>query len=185
MKINSPDAARQLSLVALFPLGLPLLIPTASLAQEPHLNMPDPPGTGSASSVLCFLLIGILLGVCGQVARSAVGIKKEMDAAKSKADKWAVWFDPNELWVSLLLGAVAGAFAAIGMMGEVIDKRFLLACIAAGYAGSDFIQGFMKTNLPASSNSKDAPAAKTEADAKATVDSKAGPSTKAVGTQTS
>lgn len=103
------------------------------------------------SDVLCFLLIGTLLGAAGQIARATVGLKKEMDAAAIATPKknWDEWFDARQLLVSILLGAVAGLLASVAMMGADIDKKFLLGCITAGYAGSDFIEGFMSKNLPA------------------------------------
>ncbi len=97
-------------------------------------------------------MLELLLGTGGQIARSAVGIKKEMDVAKKSNAKWDDWFNMQELIISLLLGAAAGAFAAIGLLGETLDKKFLLACVAAGYAGSDFIQGFITKNLPSSTD---------------------------------
>jgi hypothetical protein len=138
-------------------LGILLFNPATALAQEPYLDMSalpaTPPAAGGPPSILCTLLIGVLLGVGGQIARSAVGLKKEMDKARPKAgdDKW-YWFNMQELLVSLLLGGAAGAFAAVLMMGAAIDNKFLMACIGAGYAGSDFIQGFMHRELPAAAD---------------------------------
>jgi hypothetical protein len=119
-------------------------------ASQPLSVAPANSKTGS-SDVLCFLLIGTLLGAAGQVARAAVGLKKEMDAAAaaSPQKKWDEWFDARQLLVSVLFGAVAGVLASVAMMGAEIDKKFLLGCLAAGYAGSDFIEGFMSKNLPA------------------------------------
>jgi hypothetical protein len=133
--------------------GLLLFGPANAQAQAPYLDMSaqpaTPPVAGGPPSILCILLIGVLLGLGGQIARSAVGLKKEMDKARPKAgdDSW-YWFNMQELLVSLLLGGAAGAFAAVLMMGTGIDHRFLMACIGAGYAGSDFIQGFMQRELP-------------------------------------
>jgi hypothetical protein len=128
----------------------------SSFAQEPVLPLPPPPGASSQpASILCFLLIGVILGIGGQIARSAVGIKKKMDAANETEDnsRW-VWFSMQKLLVSLLLGAASGAFACIIMWGEVIDKKFLIACIAAGYAGADFIEGFVQTYLSSAGGNK-------------------------------
>ncbi len=100
--------------------------------------------------VLDVLLVGIIIGAAGQVGRMIVGIKKEMDAAKANGKKWEEWFDTKQLIVSLFLGAVAGVLYAAARLGVVIDKAFLLGGIAAGYAGADFIEGFMTKSLPAS-----------------------------------
>jgi hypothetical protein len=93
---------------------------TSSPAQDAMLQMPNPPACPStpysSCSLLCFILLGVLLGTSGQIARSAVGLKKEMDLARRKKAKWDDWFDMQELLVSLLLGAAAGAFAAIMLL---------------------------------------------------------------------
>jgi hypothetical protein len=130
--------------------GLLLVATTAILAQEPYLNSLDTPDTGSSSAWLCTLLIGMILGVTGQIARSVVGLKKEMDNARPGDKKWD-WFNMRELLVSLLLGAAAGILSAVLMIGTQLNREFLLACVAAGYAGSDFIQGFMQKEMPATS----------------------------------
>lgn len=126
--------------------------------QEPFINMPSSTNSSDAPATLCSLVIGLLLGVCGQIARSAVGLKKEMDKASKTGKKWGDWFVMPELLVSLLLGGAAGVLAAVAMMGTTIDSRFILGCMAAGYAGSDFIQGFMSRYLPEESKTEANPA---------------------------
>jgi hypothetical protein len=105
---------------------------------EPSAGVPQ-----TASSVLSYIAIGILLGAAGQGARVVVGIKQEMDKARAGGKKWEEWFDGRQLGVSLLLGGVAGIAYAIPLLGAVIDKQFLIGAMAAGYAGADFIEGFM------------------------------------------
>ncbi|HQE24349.1 MAG TPA: hypothetical protein PLM20_10670 [Syntrophomonadaceae bacterium] len=46
--------------------------------------------------------------------------------------------------ISILIGVVAGTIAAITLLGEEIDKQTLFTIIAVGYAGTDFIEGFIK-----------------------------------------
>jgi hypothetical protein len=138
----------------------------STFAQELSLTMPPPPSettsTSSPASILCLLLLGAVLGFFGQIARSAVGIKKELDAAPKGNAKWDGWFNVWELVISLLLGAAAGAFACLLMWGEPLDKTYLLACVAAGYAGSDFIQGFIQKYIPNAKNEgKDSSPSKT------------------------
>ena len=36
----------------------------------------------------------------------------------------------------------------VTLMGQPVDKKFLFGLIAFGYAGADFIEGFMQTVLP-------------------------------------
>ena len=110
----------------------------------------DLPGalTHSASAMLSYVAIGLLLGVGGQGARVVVGLKAEMDKVGANG-KWD-WFDWRQFLVSLLLGGLAGMAYAIMLLGAPVDKQFLLGGIAAGYAGSDFIEGFMTRFLGAS-----------------------------------
>ncbi len=85
-----------------------------------------PNGQGAPSSpgsMLCFILLGALLGTMGQIARSAVGLKKEMDEAAMNHVHWRDWFNVVQLLISLMLGAAAGAFSAILLLGEALDKK--------------------------------------------------------------
>jgi len=128
-----------------------LTLTAAAVWAQPTNSPPAVPGAAAGSfQSLCFLLMSTLLGVGGQVARSVVGIKKEMDAAAAKNPKqgWSDWFDARQLIVSLLLGGTAGLLAGIMMLGEEPGKSYMVGCIAAGYAGSDFIEGFMSKNVP-------------------------------------
>ena len=91
--------------------------------------------------------LGALLGAAGQCCRVIVGIKKEMDEAKAAkaAGKTGPWFNGKELGISLLLGATAGALAAVVVFeSEVqITRSLLFGFAGAGYAGADFIGGLM------------------------------------------
>jgi hypothetical protein len=57
--------------------------------------------------------------------------------------RWTKWFDPVQFWISIGLGLVAGAAAAITMSEPTIGKSFVVTCAAAGYAGSDFLEGLI------------------------------------------
>lgn len=97
------------------------------------------------------IILGGLLGMVGQGARVVVGLKKLNDEAAEKQKPFSDLFSTSTLVVSLLIGFVAGVLALIGTSGidtELIDKNTMLAIIGAGYAGTDFIEGFMKKNLP-------------------------------------
>lgn len=102
-----------------------------------------------------FQLIGLaaLVGAGGQSARVIVGIKKLNDAA-SVADGGADTGSlvvASKLFISLLIGAVAGAIAALATMdpGAKFTAQQLAGLAAAGYAGADFIEGFMQRAMPA------------------------------------
>ena len=76
-----------------------------------------------------------------------MGVKKKSDIA-DKGTKIKDWFDLKQLLVSIIIGAVAGIIGAISLLGEEIDKQLLITLMAIGYAGTDFIEGFMKRKLP-------------------------------------
>lgn len=62
------------------------------------------------------------------------------------------WFKWNELVISLIIafpvGAIAGILAGITLFKMEINGGFILSIISAGYAGTDFIEGFMKARMP-------------------------------------
>lgn len=92
------------------------------------------------------IILGGLLGMVGQGLRVVVGLKKLNDTDSFKAD-----FSTSTLMLSLLIGFVAGVLALIGTSGietELIDKNTMMTIIASGYAGTDFIEGFVKKNMP-------------------------------------
>lgn len=90
---------------------------------------------------LGILVAGIILGALGQGARTIIGLKKLNDYADSSS---AV-FDGVRLLISFAIGGVTGAFAAITMLPDTgqVSKEQLLGIAAAGYAGTDFIEGFI------------------------------------------
>src|ERR687886_297922 len=112
------------------------------------------------ATVLTNLLLCGLLGLIGQGVRVIVGLKKLREEATSVADSASAaelsvsatpkaaynqLFDAKELWLSLFIGFVAGCLASF-----VSDKLDLgstevrLGIMAAGYAGTDFIEGIFK-----------------------------------------
>jgi hypothetical protein len=94
-------------------------------------------------TALNYLILGALLGAAGQGARVIVGLKKLHDTQKFSSD-----FSWVQLIISLVIGAVAGILAVVMLMGQPVDKKFLLGLVAVGYAGADFLEGFMQTVLP-------------------------------------
>jgi hypothetical protein len=90
---------------------------------------------------LGILVAGIILGALGQGARTIVGFKKlsdYTDAASASVDGW-------RLLISFGIGGVAGALAALSVLPDTgqVSKEQLLGIAAAGYAGADFIEGFI------------------------------------------
>ncbi len=102
----------------------------------------------TATEVLSALMLGGLMGLVGQGARSIVGLRK----MNQEADKLGVsagdLFTASRLVVSLFIGFIAGVLATIALgIGKLIalnpdDLQLLLGIAAAGYAGADFIEGF-------------------------------------------
>ena len=58
-------------------------------------------------------------------------------------------FDPQQLLVSLaiafVVGGIAGTLASLQSFGQDVTKEYMISIITVGYAGTDFIEGFMKT----------------------------------------
>lgn len=106
----------------------------------------------SVQEILLQLLLGGLLGFAGQGIRVAIGLIKQSDKAQLAGTTLRATFDAKRLSTSLLIGFVAGVLAMIGFTdfdkalntatGSV--KETIMGVIAAGYAGTDFIEGFMK-----------------------------------------
>src|SRR5258707_148941 len=103
-------------------------------------------------TVLGRLLLAAFLGGVGQLIRVVVGLKKESDAASASGKKLSDNFKAQELFVSLgiaiLVGSIAGILSAVTTDTTAYDSKTLTALIGVGYAGTDFIEGFMKKALP-------------------------------------
>jgi hypothetical protein len=97
----------------------------------------------NAYEILANLILGIILGVLGQGIRVVVGLKKLSEESNS-TDKN---FDIKRLVLSLGIGGVAGGLSAIILLEQKLDKELLLTIMASGYAGTDFIEGVLKTRL--------------------------------------
>jgi hypothetical protein len=105
------------------------------------------------SEIINSLLLGGFLGTIGQGIRAAMGIKK-MKEVNTMPDVPNSDFNINRLIGTLLLGFVAGVLATLPFFKEnfsvrpIWTQQVILTLIAAGYAGVDFIEGFLKTYLP-------------------------------------
>ena len=88
--------------------------------------------------------LGIVLGALGQGARTIVGLKKLNDYSDD-ADSTTALIDGVRLLISFGIGGVAGAFAAITLITDIskVPSEQLFAIAASGYAGADFIEGFI------------------------------------------
>jgi hypothetical protein len=94
--------------------------------------------------------LGGTFGALGQSLRIVVGLKKLHDQALQAGRTFGQVFSPGTLMVSLLVGVVAGV---LGTLTETIDleavtRENVLVLVGIGYAGADFIEGFMKKRLP-------------------------------------
>lgn len=115
----------------------------------------------NTEQTLINLLLCGLLGLIGQGIRVIIGLKKLREEAVEKtaaalpvatpqATK-AVYddlFDSRKLWLSLFIGFIAGCLASLARTDPEFTKDVQLAIIAAGYSGTDFIEGVFKKLLP-------------------------------------
>ena len=104
---------------------------------------------------------GALAGAVGQSARTIVGLKKLNDGKDPNATL-SDSIDTSRLFVSLLIGAVAGVLAAsvsdIVKDLDNITPQLFMVVVLAGYSGSDFIEGFMSKATSPGSAGNPAPA---------------------------
>jgi hypothetical protein len=116
-------------------------------------SIPENDSPKSPSEILSIILLGALLGLAGQGIRISVGLKKLNDASESK-EHFDAQFDGKKLLISILygitIGVVGGILMAVDSLDKTWDKSTVMAIIASGYAGADFIEGFMSRNLPSS-----------------------------------
>ncbi|MBS1772249.1 MAG: hypothetical protein JST82_05270 [Bacteroidetes bacterium] len=100
-------------------------------------------------NILITVLLGAILGAVGQGIRVIVGLKKVGDEADKQGISNNQLIQTQQLVLSIFIafaiGAIAGVLAAVNNMdATVFDKSTVIAFITAGYAGTDFIEGFMK-----------------------------------------
>ncbi len=97
---------------------------------------------------ITYIALGGLLGVLGQGIRVIIGLKKLKDKATEESVSFAQLFETSTLVVSLFIGFIAGALASLALVETIPSRQVLLGFMAAGYAGTDFIEGFVKKYLP-------------------------------------
>ena len=99
------------------------------------------------------LFLGGFAGALGQGARAVVGIKKVNDQAAAENVNPQDLIVASRLFISLTIGFIAGALAAVLMNIDVakISISTILGIAASGYAGTDFIEGIISKVTPTSS----------------------------------
>jgi hypothetical protein len=109
----------------------------------------------SISQMLAFLLLGGLMGLLGQGARTVVGLKSMTEDAKSLGLSPNDMFQAARLVTSLIIGFLVGVAAALIYMSShtltdtsTIAWNVLLGFAASGYAGTDFLESFISKYLP-------------------------------------
>jgi putative chitinase len=122
----------------------------------------------STSELLLQLLIGGLLGLVGQTLRFIIGYKKLHDLASKEKVSPGELFQTSSMLTSLLIGFAAGVLAITSISTWKSDffstntRETLMTLVAAGYAGTDFIEGLIKKHIPnpnlPSNINKDTPA---------------------------
>jgi hypothetical protein len=95
-------------------------------------------------------LVGGLFGAAGQGIRVIVGLKKVSDQATREQARFGEFFRPSSIAISLLIGFVAGVLGALAVdvAPQEVKKETILTLLGIGYAGTDFIEGFIKKYLP-------------------------------------
>ncbi len=114
-------------------------------------------------NVLINLILCGLLGLIGQGIRVIVGLKKlreeastagtDTQGAPNAKTAYNDLFDVKKLWLSLFIGFIAGCLAGVVanktcQIGAGFSREVQLAMVAAGYSGTDFIEGVFKKILP-------------------------------------
>ena len=118
-----------------------------TLTTKPNTNMETPQ---TPLNTLVIILVGAILGAVGQGIRVMVGLKKVYDQALSDGKPANDLLQYKQLALSLFIGfgvgAIAGVLASVMSINIQFSKSVIIGFITAGYAGTDFIEGFMKKN---------------------------------------
>jgi len=110
--------------------------------------------------------LGAVFGVIGQAIRVVPGLKKMNEEAQAMGVAARRMFSGSRLGISLAIGALAGVLAAWGLgidPNAGIRSELILGLLGAGYAGADFVEGFIKSKLPSSESAVQAANAKAAA----------------------
>jgi len=107
------------------------------------------------NEVLSLVAFGAIGGMFGQGLRVVVGLKKAQEQAAANGLSFQDdVFDSRRLWSSLLIGAIAGGIGVFTLSTLPTFKdgteatNMFFALVGIGYAGTDFIEGFINRYLP-------------------------------------
>jgi len=105
------------------------------------------------SQVFATILLGGLMGLFGQGIRAVVGLKTMVDYASDQQTSEYDLFNAARIVISLVIGFLAGIAATLilgikTLMDDPGNLHTLLGIAAAGYAGTDAIEGFISKYLP-------------------------------------
>lgn len=107
------------------------------------------PPSGDPGQLLTIILLSAILGMCGQVVRVFAGLlKARQSATDDKKNMKSVISEHSgqmlfSLIIALIVGGVCGVLVAISSDKFEANKATILGLITAGYAGTDFIEGFI------------------------------------------
>jgi hypothetical protein len=128
--------------------------PSTRVAESYSLKKAETKGISPADTLI-MILLGAILGMVGQGARVLVGLKKLNDEAAAKGSEGQDLFNSRKLVVSLFIafaiGGIAGVLSSIDSLEIEFTKSVIFSFIAAGYAGTDLIEGFIN-KTPVKSN---------------------------------
>lgn len=109
----------------------------------------------TAPEMLQLVAIGVIAGALGQGIRTIVGIKKASDEVAAEGSTLrSEGLDVSRLVLSVFIGGTAGGigiFTITGFdvnAGTVISAEMFFGVVGIGYAGTDFIEGFVRTQPP-------------------------------------
>ena len=104
--------------------------------------------TTTVYDLLNSILAGGLLGILGQGIRTIIGLKKLNEQGKANPDNKEL-FTTNRLLISLFIGFLSGSLAILAKWGSPLKltNELIMGLIAAGYSGTDFIEGLFNTYI--------------------------------------
>lgn len=120
-------------------------------ANNPTTNKPAMQTTQTPLNIFIILLLGSFLGMLGQGLRVWVGISKANADPANRDKEMKDIIETKRIVISFLyafiIGGLTGSLMALDGIDKVWDKNFMMGIITAGYAGTDFIEGFIHKNF--------------------------------------
>ncbi len=118
----------------------------------------------TAANWISLVFLAGMMGALRQVVRSVAGLKKSQEFTAGGGAGFAANFRWPVFVASLIISLTAGALACLTVTFPLTsDAKFLLTFIAAGYAGADFIEPFVRKQIPADGSPRIAEPARLEA----------------------